>query len=79
MNGEQRATSGGQTFGSARRGFWRFDSMHCSGFQHECHMPQFVVPITVDMGSYNCVSCNQSQFIKFLAKINTFCKWRQLR
>ena len=79
MSGEQRATSGGQTFGSAWHGFRRFDSTHCSAFRHECHMPQFVVPITVDIGFYNRVSCSQSHFRKFLAKINTFCKWRQRR
>ena len=42
-------------------------------------MPQFVVPITVDMGSYNCVLCSQSQYRMFLAMINTFCKTKQIR
>ena len=58
VSNERQATSGGQTFPSAQRGFRRFESTHCNGFRNECQMPQFIVPITVEIRSYNRFSCS---------------------
>ena len=67
MSGERRVTRGGQTFPSAQRGFRRFETTHCMGFQNECLMLQLLIPIIVEIGSYNRFSCSQSQSKEFVA------------